>query len=245
MIFTRQEIVKWHDTDLNRRMRPSQMLMYLQECANHQLEAAGVSLDRLRDERGLAFLLSSISMRIYAPLTTGDRIDVQTWVAPSRGLRFNRGFRILHEGRTVVEASSVWGLMDLHARKLVHAENAPYELEPEPLPVLDLPSRLPPMHADGMERAGERTIVYSDADYNGHMNNTHYPDLFCDFTPDIARVRVSGLMLSFLREATLGHTLTVLRAPAENGYLFRTCDADGGVCTDARIFTEPIDEKNA
>ncbi len=239
MIFTQHETVKWHDTDLNREMRPSQMLVYMQECANRQLLDAGLPLDRLRDERGLAFLLSRISIRIREPLMTGDAIDVETWISPSHGLAYNRCFRILKEGRAAVEASSVWGLMELHTHRLLHAEEAPYEIEPEPMLTLELPRRLPPMHTEEMERAGERRIVYSDADYNKHMNNTHYPDLFCDFTPQIEQVRVTGIMLSFLREATLGHSLTVFRRDVDCGHLFRTVDADGGACTDAWLFTEP------
>ncbi len=235
MKFTHHTTVKWHDTDLNRRMRPSQMLMYLQECANLQLENAGISLDRLRDEHGLAFLLSRISLSIHEPLYTGDEIAVQTWVGAGHGISYERGFCIVKQGRVVVEATSLWGLMDLHTGRLVRADAAPYHLEPEPLPVIDLPARMPPAKAEEMECIGTRRIVYSDVDYNGHMNNTHYPDLFCDFTPDICSHRVTGVMISFLHEATYGHTLTLLRRPIEGGYRFRMQDGDT-TCTDACIF---------
>ena len=238
MKFTQHYTVKWHDTDSNRCVRPSCLLMYLQETANLQLAGAGVSLDTLRDERGLAFLLSTVSLRIYEALHTGDEIDVETWVCEGRGLRYNRCFRILHGERVAVEASSVWGLMDLRERRLMRADDPPYQLECEPMLELDLPRRLRMPHREEMENAGERRIVYSDIDYNGHMNNTHYPDLFCDFTPDVCRRRVTGMMISFLHEAAFGHTLTVLRTEGEEGFLFRTVDADGTVCTEALVATE-------
>ena len=75
MKFTQHYTVKWHDTDSNRCVRPSCLLMYLQETANLQLASVGVSLDTLRDERGLAFLLSTVSLRIYEALHTGDEIE--------------------------------------------------------------------------------------------------------------------------------------------------------------------------
>ena len=240
MKFSQHYTVKWHDTDANRFVRPAQLLVYMQETANLQLEAAGVPLDALRDERGLAFLLSSISVRIYEPLFTRDEIDVETWVGEGHGFSYTRGFCVWRNGERVAEASSVWALMDLREKRLVRADDAPYDIEAEEIPALDLPRRLR-MPREGLEIVGERRIVYSDIDYNGHMNNTHYPDLFCDFTPDICTLRVTGLVLSFLHEAAYGHALTVERARAENGYFFRTRDEDGTVCTEAYLCTEALD----
>lgn len=240
MKFTKHYTVKWHDTDANRCVRPTQLLMYMQETANFQLEDAGVSLDALRDEKGLAFLLSSISIRVYAPLYTRDEIDVQTWVGEGHGFAYTRGFCVLRGGEVVAEASSIWALINLREKRLMRAGEAPYDIEPEEMPELDLPRRLRMPRGEDMETVGERRIVYSDIDYNGHMNNTHYPDLFCDFTPQILAFRVTGMMLSFVHEAAFGHTLKVQRTEVEDGYLFRTVDEDGTVCTDAYLRMEPI-----
>lgn len=240
MKFTQHYTVKWHDTDANRCVRPTQLLMYMQETANVQLEAAGVSLDALRDEKGLAFLLSSISVRIYAPLYTRDEIDVQTWVGEGHGFAYTRGFCVLRDGEVVAEASSIWALMNLREKRLMRAGEAPYDIEPEEMPVLDLPRRLRMPHTEDMETVGERRIVYSDIDYNGHMNNTRYPDMLCDFTPNIRRLRVTGMSLSFLHEAAFGHTLKVYRQAAEGGYYFRTVDEDGNSCVEAALLLEEV-----
>lgn len=245
MKYAQRYTVKWHDTDANREVRPTQILMYMQETANAQLENAGLSLDRLRDERGLAFLLSRIAIRIYEPLYTRDEMVVETWVCEGKGLAYNRCFRILRGDMVVAEASSVWGLMDLKLQRLRRAEEAPYTLEPEPDLALDMPRRLIMPRPDEMERAGERRIVYSDIDYNGHMNNTRYPDLFCDFTPDIRTHRVCGMVLSFLHEAAFDHVLTVYRRSDEGGCFFRTVDESGAICTDAYVRLEPIKEDQA
>jgi acyl-ACP thioesterase len=89
-----------------------------------------------------------------------------------------------------------------------------------------------------MEAVGERTIVYSDLDFNRHMNNTKYPDMICDYLPDMDGKWVTSLSLSYLREAAFGDTLTVYRAPVEGdgeGYLIRTKRPDGVVCLEAEI----------
>ncbi|MBE6588758.1 MAG: hypothetical protein E7643_01140 [Ruminococcaceae bacterium] len=240
MKFSQHYTVKWHDTDLNRCVTPSAILMYMQETAGEHLKSLLFSMDELRDRMGLAFLLSSISIYIHEPLYADDEIDVQTWVCESRGLSYNRCFCILRDGKTIAEASSVWGLLDIANHRLLKADESPFKAEPEAPCQLPLPRRLQVLRTEDMEEAGDRRIVYSDIDYNGHMNNTHYPNLLCDFTPDICKRRVKGLMLSFLHEAAYGHTLRVYRGESADGLRFRIVDADGTLCTEALLCTEEI-----
>ena len=236
MKFTQQYTVKWHDTDANRFMRPSALVTYLQETANEHLIHIGVSLDELRDSHGLAFILGSISVRSYEPLFSGDTIEVETFTCGEKGFRHNRCFRVLRYGKTVAEATSQWALVRLRDGSLVKVEDMPYRIEPEePIMLADLPVRLkmPPMAE--MKLAGERRIVYSDIDYNGHMNNTRYPDMFCDFIPEMRKSRMVGMVLSYRKEAAFAHTLRVFRQKTNNGYLFCTVDQEGNVCTEAFI----------
>lgn len=242
MKFSKHYTVKWHDTDLNRCVTPSQLLVYMQETAGEHLKSLLMSMDEMRDRLGLAFLLSSISVSVRAPLYANDEIDVETWVCESRGLSYNRCFSVLRGGEEVACATSVWGLLDLSSHKLLRASESPFSAEPEEACQTGLPRRLPMVRTEEMELAGERRIVYSDVDYNGHMNNTHYPNLLCDFTSGIRHKRVSGMMLSFLHEATYGHTLRVWRKETEDGLRFRMIDIDGTICTEGLLRTEPIEE---
>lgn len=232
--------IRWHDTDANRVIRPSQLVSYMQETANAQLLANGTSLDDLRDKQGLAFLLSRITVHVYADLYTDDEICVQTWICEGKGFRFDRCFRVLRGEEVVAEAYSMWALLDLKNRRMLRATEFSYGFEgDDPLPPEFYARVRIPALAD-MEKAGERRIVYSDIDYNGHMNNTHYPDMLCDFTPNILGLRVRALTLSFLHEGTFGHTLAVYRAEQEDGRLcFRTVDGDGVTCLEAVLTLEP------
>ena len=91
---------------------------------------------------------------------------------------------------------------------------------------------------------GKRKIVYSDIDYNMHMNNTHYPDMICDFlcemTDSESSYRVAQMSLSYLKESALGATLTVTRSEiGEDGTIFvRTLNAAGETCLDAAVRLE-------
>ena len=244
MKHTEHYTVKWHDTDVNRRVRPSQILMYMQETANLQLERNMCNLDRLRDERGLAFLLSRVAIRIYHPLWTHEEIDVQTWVCDGHGLAFDRCFRILRGDEVVAEAFSVWALMELGGQKLLRRDQFSYPFPGDEPLKLDLPLRFRVPHVEEMLLAGHRSIVYSDIDYNGHMNNTRYPDMLCDFTPEICDRQVTGVVLSYLHEAAFGKTLAVYRKDNGEEHLFRTVDEDGNTCLEARLLTAPLTTGN-
>lgn len=236
MKFTQHYTAKWHDTDANRLVRPSALVTYLQETANEHLIQKGISLDELRDRYGLAFILGSISVRVYEPLFSGDAIEVETWTYGEKGFRHNRCFRVLRNGKTVAEATSVWALIKLADGTLVKVEDMPYRIEPdEPITLPDLPPRLRMPSLSEMEFVGERRIVYSDIDYNGHMNNTRYPDMLCDFIPEMRESRMTGMVLSYRKEAVFAHTLRVFRAKTENGYLLCTVDEDGSICTEGLV----------
>ena len=240
MKYSCQYIVKWHDTDANRRVRPSQLLVYMQETANRHLHDANMDLDRLRDERGLGFLLSRVSVCIYKQLYAYDEIEVQTWICDGKGLSFNRCFQILRNKEVVAEAFTVWALMDITNQKLVRQEQFEYPFTGEEPISLSLPIRFRVPAVGEMPKVGERRIVYSDLDYNGHMNNTHYPDMLCDFTDGMTSREVMGFSISYLHEAAFGKTLSVYRLDMDEEHLFRTVDENGNTCLEAKLFTRPI-----
>lgn len=240
MIYSHCYTVKWHDTDGNRRVRPSQLLVYMQETANYHLHDANMDLDDLRDEKGLGFLLSRVSVCIYKQLYAYDNICVQTWICDGKGLSFNRCFRVLRENEVVAEAFSVWALMDLSNQKLMRQEQFEYPFTGEAPISLSLPIRFHVPTVNEMTKVGERRIVYSDLDYNGHMNNTRYPDMLCDFTDGIESRETIGFTLSYLHEAAYGKTLSVYRADCGEEHLFRTVDENGTTCLEAKLFTKSI-----
>ena len=245
MIYTLPLQVRWHETDLNRTVTPSALQMYMQETANHQLHDMDLDLDRMRDELRVGFLLSRIATRIYRPLHAYESIEAQTWTCASRGLNFERCFRVLRDGETVAESYSSWGLMHLDEHRLLRADEIDFPVPPEEkiLPQ-GVPTRFRVPPASEMEKVGSRRIGYADIDYNGHMNNTKYPDMLCDFLPDVTRERVMGLSLSYLHEAAFGKELDVYRVPYAGkegtGYLFRTVDFAGNTCLEALLLTEEV-----
>ena len=253
MKFTYKIKTNWHDTDANRCVRPSKILEYMQETANRQCECSGLPLERLRDEKGLAFILGALSMNIYKPLCAYEEIEVNTWCKEAKGYIFMRYFDITRGGEKIAEASTTWVLIDLNTKSMVRANSYDFlggcfyydePIDPEKL----LPKAKIAKDAPLFE-VGKRKIHYSDIDYNMHMNNTRYPDMLCDFigemTDESEAYTVGALSLSYLKESRLGATLTISRSQTdEDGSIeMRTVNEDGDVCLEAVVKLARISPK--
>ena len=244
MYYSAHYTTKWHDTDGGGILRPSALLVYMQETANIQCREYGMDLNDLHHKEGKGFLLSRMMVTVFAPLHAYEDIEVRTWCIDNKGYNFIRCFAVYRGDEQMALAVSHWALLDVAEKKMIRTtdfrRDFPYgDLPDETL----LPPRVRIPAATDMEIVGARTIVYSDLDFNRHMNNTKYPDMICDFLPSMDGRRVSSLSLSYLREAAFGDTLAVSRAPMEGegeGYLIRTARPDGAVCLEATVELSPV-----
>ena len=235
MKYTEKYKTMWHDIDASRKVRPSEMLVYMQETANRQFVNAGRDLDTERDTGGVGFILSKLALDLHKPLYAYEDIEVETFTCDSRGFSFNRGFRILKEGEEIARAASVWALVDIKEGKLIKVNDYSVGFENEPIPETVSPMRIKMPPAESFLSVGKRRIVYSDIDYNMHMNNTRYPNMLCDFMELADTDRIAGMTLSYLHEAALGDELEVLSAKTEDNYFFKTVGKDGKVCLEAMV----------
>ena len=232
--------VRWYETNAARMLRPSALLALMQETANLQFERAGRSLDVLRDEKGLAFILGRLALDMPAPLFAYDKVSVATFTCPSHGYGFMRGFEVRRGDEVVARGASQWALIDVTTRRMTPVESAPFAFEDEPLEKTEMPLRFSAPADAVFTPVGERRVSYADIDYNGHMNNARYPDMVCDFLPDPAAVRVTGLSLSYVKEAPYGSVLTIARAGGEGGVFFFRAACGDVLCLDALVRTEPL-----
>ena len=235
MKFVKEYTTRWHDTDATRIVRPTQLLVYMQETSNAHLDSTGHNLDRLRDEHSLAFLLSKTKIALYAPLYAHEEIRVETFTAESRAFGFNRYYRILRGDEVIAAADTTWALIDLNSRQLCKADAFDFGFEHEPALDTGLPPRFRVPHNDELELLGERRIVYSDLDYNMHMNNTRYADMLCDFMPLEDVPAIKGMSLSYLHEAAFGDVIKIYAKKSDGRYSFRTVNQNGITCLEAEV----------
>lgn len=235
MKFSQNYKTSWHDTDADRRVRPTQLLVYMQETSNRHLTSLGCDLDELRDKRGLAFILSKTRMALYAPLHAYEEITVSTWTCESRGFAFSRFYEIRRGDELIAIADTTWALIDLTNKQLCRVDSIDLGFIHEPAVDIGLPLRFRVPKTEELELLGDRRIVYSDLDYNMHMNNTKYADMLCDYMPYDKIGDIKGISLSYLHEAAFGDTVKVYCTHEGGKFDFRTVNGEGTACLEAEI----------
>lgn len=208
--------VSSYDVGPTRRLRPSVVLMMMQEAAGRHLEGDGLSYEKMRDS-GIVFLLVKEAVKVTELPYYGDEITIKTWFEKTSGVQFLRGMRFCGaDGRTLLEAHTCWVIADPATHRILRPGAFPFEM-PCALEQAVVSERriLAPGNA---EIAGTRTVRYSDIDCNHHMNNSVYADLICDFFPGgMGDKELCAFQIDFEGEASLGDEILVKTAVEEGG----------------------------
>jgi len=240
MQWTGEYKVNANDVDHNGVLSISNMLRYMQDAANYAMEKDGPSYNELFD-KGYSFILSRIRLSSYKPIYSHEVLEVQTWACESRGVQFNRCYRILRDGIIVAEAVSVWALLGINDRKLHRVSEFDFGYRMDEMIELDLPARFRIPEDVSMHLVGEKTVEYADIDLNGHMNNTKYPDMICGYIEDgMKDQRIISMGISFVSEAPYRDTLKVYAGASDGVHYVRTTRGNGSVNIEAEMITESI-----
>ncbi len=242
MKLTNNYEVRWHDTNANREMTPSAVLVLMQEMANLHIKKYYPNLEDLRDKENKAFILSKIFIRFHKPIYAYENVNVSTWTGEeSKGYSFYRNFMIERNGEVIADALSLWALTDIEKKALLPVADFPIDFGDEKSIDMDMPKRIRFPKDLELEAVGKKTIHYSDIDYNSHMNNTHYPNMLIDFLPDPERHRVKGMTLSFVAGSLYNEEISIYRVFDGESFYFKTTNSEGKTCLEAIVTTEEKD----
>lgn len=230
--------VNSHDTDKNGNLYPSTALRYLHEAANLQLDSTHPTMDELRYGQKKAFILSRASMTLSRPLHKNERVLASTWAGGGKAATFYRCGELIADGEVVGKLVSLWALVDLDTRKLCRVRDTELGVDTLEEYPLDIPAHVRFPEGLVFEEVGKRRVYNSDIDLNGHMNNTNYPDMFCDFIENIENLTVTSFVIGYVHEARLHETLTVYHASVGDTHYLYTERADGSRNAEAVIVTE-------
>lgn len=227
--FERDYRIAYSDTDMMRRLRLSRLFTLLQEAATDHAAILGAGREKTLD-RGILWIVTLQQAILHRMPVYDEPVKIVTWPGKPRHLLFPRWYRVEDSrGDALIEASSLWALMDADTRKAVFPEQCGIAV---PGMQTGLESALPrPPQAPQMNETSTFTVPYSYVDQNGHMNNTRYFDLAEDRMPDALRTRaLSRVCTEYSREARLDEPIT-LKSEA-NGDTFLLA----GECEGQKLF---------
>lgn len=231
-----------YECDQNKIAKVSGMVQEMQEAARWQMSIQKPSYSDLQRE-GKALMLSRLDLEVYEPLHIDELVTVSSWPCESNRAIFFRCYDMQVGERKIAEISSQWALVDMDTRKVLKTDEVDFsnyymgeykELHKGKFKI--------PKDAV-LEEAGRYRVGYSDLDSNGHMNNTYYLDVLCDYIPELAAggYMVKSVRIHYNKEAPVGEIITIFRLNERDGkYIFRTVKSDGEINVEAEIAVRRI-----
>lgn len=163
------------------RLKPSNLLYFVQEVAGRHCDLLAVDWDTLA-QKNLFWAVTRHRVQITRLPTRGETITVETWPMPTTKVAFPRSVVAYDEnGSELFRSISIWVLMDTNTRTMVLPGKSGVLVEGTlrgtelAAPRTILPS-LP-------QNTKSHTVGYTQLDRNGHMNNTRYLDWVDDLLP--------------------------------------------------------------
>jgi acyl-ACP thioesterase len=195
---------------------------FFQEAAINHAEALGVGRDAMI-KTGQIWVLSRLSVVWDRRPKWREALTVRSWPRGWEKLFALRDYDIRDAGDVpVVRGRGCWIILDLEKRRPLRPQAIM-----ETLPLNDgldaltgVPGAIAPCPESGeqLKKAGERRAVYSDVDYNGHVNNTRYIQWIQDIMDPaiLEQCERARLDINYLGEVKLGETVELWMLPAGN-----------------------------
>ena len=186
--------------------------------ANEVLNTAGVDaqrkgfgIDKLNKENR-SWVLSRMAIEIDDRPEQYSSYEIVTWVNEYNRMLSTRNFT-LHDaaGREFGRAVTQWCIIDLAVRKAIDLNTV---IGPCTDTLVDAPSPTEnPRKVMGItpQHVMEHRVVYSDIDFNRHVNTMRYINMMFDMLPieQLTAIRPVRLDIHFMHECRYGQTLTV------------------------------------
>ena len=193
--------------DLYRRLKPSFLLAFAQEVAGDHFRSFGIDLTT-SDQRKLFWAVIRHRVQITRLPLEGETITIETWPLPTTRVAFPRS-TVAYDanGNEVFRSISLWVLMDRDSRNMIlpgkSGVDVPGLIRGNELTA---PGSLGPK---ALDRHFCHTVVYSELDCNGHVNNTKYLDWMDDLLPSAFHKEhpLKEFTICYLNEAMEGQQL--------------------------------------
>ena len=197
--------------DFTERASISYMCDIILEAAGEDAYKRGFGIDVLA-ERNLGWVLSRMCVELdYMPAEYSE-FTIRTWISDYNRLASTRNFTLTDdEGRMFGRAVSQWCMLDFSTRMpadvnlLARMHEGVMVDAPSPC---ERPRRIA---AVGSEPTAKHRVVYSDIDFNRHMNTMRYIDMVCDLLPidELERLNAVRVDMNFMRESRYGDVLSL------------------------------------
>lgn len=223
--YTQQVKLATYDIDANNTLRPSALLRYCQEACELHLACYGLTHEKMMKD-GIVFVFTRAGATIHRWPGQHDPITIVTRARGVVGVQFYRSFDFYCGQEHLAEVLQASVVVSTEEHKLLRpkaflnygvgaGENTGQKLER-----INLPENMPVV--------GQREIRFSDLDYNGHVNNSVYNDIFCDFIPGgIKGHQLKEFQVHYVLESRENEVLEIQREERDGQIFLRGTNPRG------------------
>ncbi len=197
----------------------------------------GFGVDALNEDNH-SWVLSRIAFEFDSRPMQYTSYGIATWISDYGRLLSTRNFTLTDAaGVQFGRAVSQWAMIDLKSRTAVdlswvgdaHADAIVAEESP-----MERPRKI---RTVSPTESLDHRVVYSDIDFNGHVNTMRYIEMMLDMLPVewLTSERKVRLDIHFLKECRLGQTLTVGCEMLESGARFEISNNEGATAVKAEV----------
>ena len=210
------------DCDVNTKWRVSSLLEAMQTVSGNHCELLGAGKAEL-DAMGVTWVLARSEIEMKRWPSYGEEITVETIPLANRHFMFPRVFFLYDEnGEKIGAANTAWSLFDISNRSVVTKVDHIAAILPDNSD-LNINAVIPPQirNLDGEKTSVKYEPLYSDLDFNGHVNNTKYADFLCNTLGIdlMKKYEFSKLAFNYKTEVLPGQKLTFNLYRKENDFL--------------------------
>ena len=217
--------VRFGAIDRSDRLTLDAVFQFFQEAAICHAENLGVGREDMA-RTGQAWILSRMSVLVDRRPNYCETITVRSWPRGGEKLFAMRNYDIRDEDdKAVVSARSAWIILDMEKRRPLRPQfimdNLPQNEGIDSFP-LDAGGTAALAERGNLQKAADRKALYTDIDYNGHVNNVRYIQWIED-TLDPQLLEKANKMrfdINYLNEILGGETVEILSTSIDNENAF-------------------------
>ena len=207
--------------------------IFMDTAALHD-EKSGRGIDALRKD-GLYQIIGQNRIKFFDCPRLMQKVFVHTYLSCVQKFWCLRNYDITDsEGRLLLTGQTQWILYSKAEKKML-----PYGLSEGCVlrgnPYFEEKAPKPEKTTEGAEKVGEYTVLASDIDFIGHMNNSAYARLVQNFLSD-GEKKLSACDIFYLLQCMEGERLSVWRRPAPGGEELLAVNAQGAFVMTARVY---------
>ena len=209
-MFKQEYLVSNNDVDTKYQLKVSAIFRFFQDVALLATEEAKVDSMSL-SKKNIDWVITRMAVEIKRLPKCNELIYVHTYPGKDMAMLYPRYFYITDkEGNVLIRSSSIWALINNETRKVIVDRDVisklPAESREDQLP---LPEKISVPEVENFLE--NRTIHYSDLDFNAHMNNVRYVELIMDVHESkfYQNNHPSFILLNYMKEIKEKETVSI------------------------------------